>query len=159
MPSDTVSDTMSEQSAPAMTRSDIESAIPHRDPFLWLDEVQEIDNQTIRCSKRVTDDLDVFRGHYPDYPLLPGVLQLECCFQASAVLISRIEPSGEDVPVITRVNNVQFRQMVRPGETLEIEVTIDDRVSKAFMMSGRVRVGGKVACRCEFVATAAPRPS
>ena len=144
--------------APAMSRADIEAAIPHRDPFLWLDEVDSLDDRVIRCRKTVTESLDVFRGHYPDYPLLPGVLQLECCFQASAVLISRIEPSGDEVPVITRVNNVQFRKMVRPGDLLEIEVEIVDRVSKAFDMKGRVRVGGKVACRCEFVATAAPRP-
>ena len=149
----------SPDATPAMSREQIEAAIPHRDPFLWLDAVDSIDDERIVCRKAVTSDLDVFRGHYPDYPLLPGVLQLECCFQASAVLISRLEPTGDEVPVITRVNNVQFRQMVRPGDLLTIDVSIDDRVSKAFMMKGKVTVNGKTACRCDFVATAAPRPS
>ena len=142
----------------SMTRSDIEAAIPHRDPFLWLDSVSQIDDEKIVAQKTASESLDVFRGHYPDFPVLPGVLQLECCFQASAVLIARTMPTGNDIPVITRVNNVQFRQMIRPGQTLDIEVEIVDRVSKAYDMKGRVKVDGKVACRVEFVATAAPRP-
>ena len=141
-----------------MDRGAIEAAIPHRDPFLWLDRVSAVDDERIVCHKDAAPDLDVFRGHYPDFPVLPGVLQLECCFQASAVLIARTMPTGGDIPVITRVNNVQFRQMVRPGQTLDIEVEIVDRVSKAYDMKGRVKVDGKVACRVEFVATAAPRP-
>ena len=141
-----------------MDRAAIMAAIPHRDPFLWLDSVAAIDDERIVCHKTVAESLDVFNGHYPDFPVLPGVLQLECCFQASAVLIARTMPTGDDIPVITRVNNVQFRQMVRPGQTLDIEVEIIDRVSKAYDMKGRVRVDGKVACRVEFVATAAPRP-
>ena len=141
-----------------MSREQIEAAIPHREPFLWLDRVVEIDEERIVAEKVAAESLPVFSGHYPDFPVLPGVLQLECCFQASAVLIARTMPTGGDIPVITRVNNVQFRQMIRPGQTLRIDVEIVDRVSKAYDMKGRVTVDGKVVARCEFVATAAPRP-
>lgn len=146
-----------------MNRDDIQTTIPHRDPFLWLDEVEELSveegNTHIRCVKHLPEDLDVFRGHYPEFPVLPGVLQLEMCFQASAVLISKIIATGSDaVPVISRASDIQFRKLVRPGDTLTIEVKLDERVSKAFYMSGKVTVGGKVSTRCTFVATEAPKP-
>lgn len=145
------------------SRSDIEAMIPHRDPFLWLDEVTELtteeENTRIHCVKTVSEDLDIFRGHYPDFPVLPGVIQLECCFQASAVLISQVMATdGDEVPVISRVSDVQFRKLVRPGDTLEIDVSLTERVSKAFYMTGKVTVDGKVSTRCTFVATAAPKP-
>lgn len=146
-----------------MNRTDIEGMIPHRDPFLWLDEVTQLvtdeDDTHIHCVKHLPEDLDVFRGHYPAFPVMPGVLQLECCFQASAVLISQVMATGSDeVPVISRVSDVQFRKLVRPGDTLEIDVALTERVSKAFYMTGKVTVGGKVSTRCSFVATAAPKP-
>ena len=145
------------------TRTDIEGMIPHRDPFLWLDEVKEMSteegNTRIVASKTLPADLELFKGHYPDFPVLPGVIQLECCFQAGAVLISQVMATGDgEVPVITRVNDVQFRKLVRPGDTLEIEVELVERVSKAFEMTGKATVNGKVSTRCRFIATAAPKP-
>lgn len=145
------------------TRTDIESMIPHRDPFLWLDEVTEMTteegNTRIVATKTLANDLELFKGHYPDFPVLPGVIQLECCFQAGAVLISQVMATGDgEVPVITRVNDVQFRKLVRPGDTLTIEVELTEQVSRAFEMTGKATVNGKVSTRCTFVATAAPAP-
>lgn len=145
------------------TRTDIEGMIPHRDPFLWLDEVREMTteegNTRIVAVKHLPSDLPLFGGHYPEFPVLPGVIQLECCFQAGAVLISQVMETGDgEVPVISRVSDVQFRKLVRPGDTLEIEVSLVDRVSKAFSMTGKTTVNGKVSTRCSFVATAAPKP-
>jgi 3-hydroxyacyl-[acyl-carrier-protein] dehydratase len=109
--------------------------------------------------KHLSEQLPVFQGHYPNFPVFPGVLQCESCFQAGAVLISRLVPTGSDeVPVVTRVNNVQFRRMLRPGETIEVEVELTERVSNAFYLKGRVSVDGKVSARLEFVCTAAPAP-
>lgn len=142
-----------------MNKAEIEQCIPHRDPFLWLDEVTEISSSRIVARKHLSENLPVFQGHYPNFPVFPGVLQCESCFQAGAVLISRLVPTGTDeVPVVTRVNNVQFRRMLRPGETIEIEVELTERVSNAFYLKGRVSVDGKVSARLEFVCTAAPAP-
>lgn len=142
-----------------MNRSEIEQCIPHRDPFLWLDEVTEISSSRIVARKHLSEQLPVFQGHYPNFPVFPGVLQCESCFQAGAVLISRLVPTGtNEVPVVTRVNNVQFRRMLRPGETIEIEVELTERVSNAFYLKGKVSVDGKVSARLEFVCTAAPAP-
>lgn len=139
-----------------LDRSAIEALIPHREPFLWLDEVVELSETLVRARKRVAEDLEIFRGHYPDFPVLPGVLLCEAVFQAGAVLIA----SGGDipeghVPVVTRQHETRFRRMVRPGEVLEIEARLDETLGGAWFLSGTVRVDGQVALRLQFACTAA----
>ena len=138
-----------------MNREKIQQQIPHRDPFLWLDEVVSIDETSIHARKHLPADLDVFRGHYPHFPVLPGVLQCEAALQAGAVLIAQLIEAGEDkVPVATRMNNVKFRQLVRPGDTLDSEVTLTERLQDAFFLTAKCSVGGKVTTRLEFACTA-----
>ena len=138
-----------------MNTEEIKQCIPHRDPFLWLDEVTEISDKHIVARKLLAPSLPVFQGHYPNFPVFPGVLQCEACFQAGAVLISRLVPTGTDqVPVVTRLNNVQFRRMIRPGETIEVSAELTEQVSNAFYLKGKVSVDGKVTARLEFVCTA-----
>ncbi len=137
-----------------MNVDDIKACIPHRPPFLWLDEVTEISADRIVAIKHLSEDLPVFQGHYPDFPVFPGVLQCEACFQAGAVLISKlISVEDAQVPVVTRQNNTQFRRLIRPGETIQLEVELTERLANAFYLKGRVSVGGKVTARLEFVCT------
>jgi len=111
-----------------VNREQIQQLIPHRDPFLWLDEVTERTDSRIVARKLLSPDLPVFQGHYPKFPVFPGVLQCEACFQAGAVLIAGIVPTGtNEVPVVTRLNNVQS-------------------------------VEGKVTARLDFVCSAAEAP-
>lgn len=140
-----------------MDLAEIKDCIPHRDPFLWLDKVTELTETRIRASKTLQPELPVFQGHYPNFPIFPGVLQCEACFQAGAILISKLVTAANgDVPVVTRVNNVQFRRMIRPGETVDVEVELTERMANAFYLKGKASVGGKVSARMEFVcATAA----
>ena len=139
-----------------MNIDEIKTCIPHREPFLWLDEVTELTDDRIVARKSLSENLAVFQGHYPAFPVFPGVLQCEACFQAGAVLISRLIAVGDgQVPVVTRQNNTQFRRMVRPGETIQVEVQLNERMANAFYLSGRVTVDGKVSARLEFVCTAA----
>lgn len=134
-----------------MNRDEIQQIIPHRPPFLWLDEIFEIDDSRVKGIKRIDADLDVFRGHYPQFPVLPGMLVCEAVLQAGAVLAARAAPpEGNRVPVVTRLNNVQFRQMVRPGDLLEIEVELTERLGGAWFMKGKATVNGKTAARLEF---------
>jgi 3-hydroxyacyl-[acyl-carrier-protein] dehydratase len=136
--------------------TDIQRLIPHRPPFLWIDEVLHCDDSRIVARKLVPADLDVFRGHYPHFPVLPGVLQCEAAFQAGAILIAKsFPPEGNHVPVVTRQNNTQFRRLVRPGETLDIEVELTERLANAFFLNGKVSVGGQVSVRLEFACAAA----
>lgn len=139
-----------------MTREEIQQLIPHRDPFLWLDEIVELTESRIHARKTLTPDLPVFAGHYPSFPVFPGVLQLEAAMQAGAVLIAKTTTMAPGkVPVATRINNVQFRRMVRPGETLDIEVTLTEKMSNAFFLTGKVSVNGQVTVRFEFACAAA----
>lgn len=134
-----------------MNIEEIQKLIPHRPPFLWLDEVVEITENSIHARTFLDPSLPVFAGHYPSFPVLPGVLQCEACFQAGAVLIAKSHPveTGQ-VPVVTRQNNTRFRRLVRPGETLDIEVTLTEKVANAFFLSGKVSVNGQTSVRLDF---------
>lgn len=139
-----------------MNRDEIQQCIPHRPPFLWIDEVVELDGNRIHARKYLDPALDLFRGHYPDFPVLPGVLQCEAAFQAAAILISKIGDIAEgQVPVVTRLNNTKFRRLVRPGETLDIEVELTEQLANAYYLMGKVQVEGRVATRLDFACTLA----
>ncbi len=144
-----------------MSLEQIQAAIPHRPPFLLIDEVVEQSEERIVCRKRFTGDEFWYQGHYPEYPLTPGVLLCEAALQAGAVLLSDITkreqaeniPGG--VPVATRLGNVQFRAMVRPGDAITIEVDLTDRLANAYFMKAKVtnQTSGKLAARLEFACT------
>jgi 3-hydroxyacyl-[acyl-carrier-protein] dehydratase len=143
-----------------MSLEAIQAAIPHREPFLLLDEIVEQDDTRIVCRKRFAGDEFWYRGHYPHFPITPGVLLCEAAMQAGAVLLAKHAAAEPDsIPVATRANNVQFKQMVRPGDTIEIEVELVERLSTAFFMKARVTTGGKVACRFEFACTLTSAPT
>lgn len=142
-----------------MTREAILAAIPHRDPFLLLDEIVQQDEARIVCRKRFTGEEYFFAGHYPEYPLVPGVILCEAAMQAGAVLLSgQVEPAERGVPVATRMNEVRFKHMVRPGDTIEVEVELKERLANAWFLSAKVTSGGKVAVRFEFACTLASLP-
>jgi len=139
-----------------MNREEIERLIPHRPPFLWIDEVAEISSTTVHARKFLDPAIDVFSGHYPGFPVLPGVLVCEAALQTGALLIATLESgAGDRVPVVGRLNNVKFRRMVRPGETLDIYVELTEKVSGAWFLRGRTEVDGQTSCSLEFVCTLA----
>ncbi len=132
----------------------IQERIPHRPPFLWLDRIIELDNESIRAEKEILADLDIFQGHYPEYPLMPGVLLCEAVFQAGAILIGEMMGENTDVaagvPVLTRITGAKFKREVRPGDTIEIRAALKERLGSAWFLKGSVRIGGKVAVQVEF---------
>lgn len=136
-----------------MTRDEIEACIPHRPPMLLVDEVLEKSADRIVCRHTFGSDEFFFQGHYPDYPLVPGVILCESCMQAGAILLSQF--AGDGVPVATRMNDVRFKQMVRPGDTIQMEVDLVERVAHAFFMRGKVTRDSKLVMRFEFACTAA----
>ncbi len=131
-----------------MSRQQIYDAIPHRPPFLLVDEIIDRTEKRIECTKVFTGEEDFFAGHYPGYPLVPGVLLCEAAMQCGAILLSRQLDAGDGkVPVATRINDVRFKRMVRPGETIRMEVELKERLANAFFLKAKVTVGGKVAVR------------
>ncbi|TWT90610.1 3-hydroxyacyl-[acyl-carrier-protein] dehydratase FabZ [Pseudobythopirellula maris] len=143
-----------------MSLEAIKAAIPHREPFLLIDEVVEQGESSITCRKRFTGEEFWYAGHYPDFPITPGVILCEASMQAGAVLLSgMVEDADGKVPVATRANNVQFRDMVQPGDTVRIEVELTERLSEAFFMKAKVtnETRGKLACRFDFACTLAAK--
>jgi len=142
-----------------MTRDDLLRLIPHRDPFLWIDDVVEATETRLAARKRLDPGLDVFRGHYPQFAVLPGVLLCEAAFQAGAALIARFHPvEPGQIPVVTRIQGAQFRRLVRPGETLDIVVELTERLANAYFLKAKVTVDGQLAARIEFACALAPQP-
>ncbi len=143
-----------------MSRQEIYDAIPHREPFLLVDRIVQRDQQRIVCTKVFTGREDFFAGHYPDCPLVPGVLLCEAAMQCGAILLAaHLAGAAGKVPVATRMQNVRFKRMVRPGETLRIEVELVERLSDAFFLKAKVTVDSEVAVRLEFACTAAEKPA
>jgi 3-hydroxyacyl-[acyl-carrier-protein] dehydratase len=139
-----------------MSLEAIKAAIPHREPFLLLDEIVEQEENRIVCRKTFKGDEFWYAGHYPHFPITPGVLLCEAAMQAGAVLLSKkIDQTGDAVPVATRANNVQFKKIVRPGDTVLIEAEFVEKLSNAFFMNAKITVAGKVAVRFDFACTLA----
>ncbi len=151
-----------------MDKESVLQTIPHRPPFLFVDEVVELEEQRILTRVQADPEAEFFKGHYPGNPVMPGVLLCECCFQAGALLVGHTlssldsprhaggtadNRSAPNTPVITRIKDAKFKQIVRPGEVLDVEVQIDENVNDVFFMTGRLRVSGKLALRVEFAAT------
>ncbi len=135
--------------------SDIENAIPHRAPMLLVDEIVSQDEKTIHCKKTFSPDDFFVQGHFPDFPLVPGVILCETALQTGAILLADITPKTDAVPVATRLDNVKFKQMVRPGDTIDINCELKDVVSTAYFLTGKITVNGKLAARLDFACTVA----
>jgi 3-hydroxyacyl-[acyl-carrier-protein] dehydratase len=141
-----------------MSLSEIKAAIPHREPFLLLDEIVEQSDNRIVCSKTFTGEEFWYRGHYPGFPITPGVILCEAAMQAGAVLLSKhVDQAADAVPVATRAGDIQFKQMVFPGDTITIEVELTERLASAYFMKAKITVKEKTACRLTFACTLAPK--
>ena len=127
-------------------------AIPHRPPFLFADEVVEVERDRIVTKKLADPSAEFFRGHYPGNPIMPGVLLCECCFQAGALLIAHRlgDGSNDGTPVITRIGDARFKRIVRPGDELVIEVSLDEELDGAYFLTGRMTVSERPIMRVTF---------
>ena len=144
-----------------MSLEQILTLIPHRPPMLLIDNIVSLQGDDIICQKTFQADEFFFQGHYPSQPIVPGVILCEAAMQAGACLLStkiaedsNVESTGK-VPVVTRLNNVKFKQMVKPGDTIELSITLTERVSSVFFLNSKVTVDGKLATRFDFACTLA----
>jgi 3-hydroxyacyl-[acyl-carrier-protein] dehydratase len=137
---------------------EIQAAIPHRPPMLLVDQIRSREDDRVVCRKTFSAEEFFFQGHYPQHPIVPGVILCESAMQAGAILLARLVNSSDQVPVATRMNGVKFKKMVRPGETIEIDVQLTERLADTFFLRAKVSCGGQVAARLEFACTLAPIP-
>lgn len=131
-------------------RSTIESLIPQRHPFLFVDSIIEKDPTRIVTSYDVTGDEAFFQGHFPGNPVMPGVLLQEALFQSAALLMSSASNNAQSFGVVTKVSNARFKEMVKPGSQLLMEVEKTEQLDNAFYFKGKTRVNQKLVAMVEF---------
>ena len=130
----------------------IKALIPHRPPFLLIDRVLEIESgKRIVGVKHVSLDADIYlRGHFPEYPVMPGVLIVEALAQAGAVLVMQDRSHAGKIPYFARIDNCRFRQQVRPGDTLRLEVEVTSFRAPVGKAHAQALVDGKLACEADL---------
>jgi 3-hydroxyacyl-[acyl-carrier-protein] dehydratase len=137
-----------EQSKQTLDIAEIMAILPHRYPFLLIDRVVEMERKKrVVAIKNVSANEPHFNGHFPGYPIMPGVLMVEAIAQAGgALLLTEIPDREEKLMVFTGIDSAKFRKPVVPGDQLRIEVTVLNWRSMAVKMQGVATVDGKVAC-------------
>lgn len=135
----------------------IENAIPHRAPFLFLDEIIDVTESRVIARRVIRADEPQFRGHYPNKPVMPGVLLCEAIMQAGCYLmVHRANGVMSDgVPVVARMNDIKFKQMIIPGDTIEIVCDYEKTAMGVHFMKGQVQKNGKTAVSLSFAVTMA----
>ena len=160
-PDTTPDQTLDQKPAASKTMDILEimSLLPHRYPFLLIDRVIEMERkQRIVAIKNVTINEPHFQGHFPDYPIMPGVLMVEAIAQTGgALLLKEIPDRDSKLMVFTGIDNAKFKRPVVPGDQLRIEVTVLNWRSRAVRMQGNITVDGKVVCEATVTCMVVPR--
>ena len=131
-----------------MKRREIMQILPHRDDMLLVDEVTEVNGEAVG-HYHVRGDEFFLKGHFPDNPIVPGVILCEILAQSACVLLRDHMNAGK-LPVYTGLNNVKFRAPVKPGDTIETRCHIKRAMHPFFFAEGNVTVDGRLCVSAEF---------
>ena len=136
----------------AVALPDPASVLPHRPPFLFVDEVVELTpGSQVRARWHLTGEEWFFAGHFPGRPTLPGVLMVEAIAQLGAVAVLADQRFTGKLPLFGGVDGARFRRQVGPGDTLELEVELGRMSARAGKGHGRATVGGELACEADLL--------
>ena len=135
-----------------MDKEQIKEVIPHREPFLLVDEVQEMEvGKSIVATKYVKEDEYYFQGHVPGQPIMPGVLIVESLAQAGAVALLSMPENRGKLAVFGAIKNARFKKQVTPGDELTLRVTLDRLRKSTGTGIAEAYVGDELACKCEIM--------
>ena len=129
------------------------SILPQRPPFLFVDRVITTDGNKITTERLLREEEDFFKGHFPEIPIMPGVLLLENMFQSGALLIANDltdEQKKNKIGVVTRVDKTKFKRPCRPGDLLITEVELIEHFDYKFSFKGQVSVLGTISATAHF---------
>jgi 3-hydroxyacyl-[acyl-carrier-protein] dehydratase len=131
-----------------LDRAGIEAILPHRDPFLLIDEVLELEpGARVLARKRVREDEWYLQGHFPGRPVMPGVLIVEAMAQTGAVAVLSEEENRGRLALFAGIDDTRFRRIVEPGDELELECTLEQMRGPVGKGRARATVGGDLAAR------------
>ena len=138
--------------------AEIRELIPHRYPFLLVDRIEELE-PGVRAvgTKNVTQNEPYFQGHFPDYPVMPGVLIVEAMAQVGAIGVMAGGEHGDKLALFAGIDGVRFRRQVVPGDVLRMEVEIERLKGRAGRGLGRAAVGGERVCEARLMFAFAER--
>jgi 3-hydroxyacyl-[acyl-carrier-protein] dehydratase len=148
-----------EQPIQTMDIGQIMDFLPHRYPFLLIDRVVKFErSKQITAIKNVTINEPFFNGHFPGYPIMPGVLVVEAMAQAGCILLlNEVADRESKLVVFTGIEAAKFRRPITPGDQLRIEVTVLSFRPRQGRMEGRAYVDGKLACEATLTCAVVPR--
>ncbi|HTD43218.1 MAG TPA: 3-hydroxyacyl-ACP dehydratase FabZ [Bryobacteraceae bacterium] len=143
---------------PVMDIQAIREILPHRYPMLLVDRIEELEAERIVGIKNITVNEPFFNGHFPDYPVMPGVLIVEAMAQVAGVLVlSQIPDRKHKLVLLAGVDGAKFRKPVRPGDQLRIEMKLSKRKTTMAKMSGTASVDGVIVAEAEMLCVLADR--
>jgi 3-hydroxyacyl-[acyl-carrier-protein] dehydratase len=145
---------------PALDIDAIRKILPHRYPMLLVDRILELEDDRIVGVKNVTSNEPFFDGHFPDFPVMPGVMIIEAMAQVAGVqVLSTIPDRSTKLVLLASVEEAKFRKPVRPGDQLLIEMNLLKRKASLAKMSGTAKVDGSIVAEAIMMCVLSDRPS
>lgn len=137
---------------PILDINEIRAILPHRYPFLLVDRIVELEPERIVGIKQVTHNEPFFQGHFPDFPVMPGVLIVEAMAQTAGVLVLKSIPDrASKLVLLVAVENARFRRPVVPGDQLRVEVNVITFRGPFCKVQGHARVNGELAAEATLM--------
>ena len=144
---------------PILDVNEIRQILPHRYPMLLVDRIIELEAERIVGIKNVTANEPFFSGHFPDFPVMPGVLIVEAMAQTAGVLVLKsVEDRERKLVLLVSIEYAKFRKQVVPGDQLRMELTMMKRKASVAKMSGKATVDGVLVAEAEVMCKLADKP-